>query len=154
MKSVSELNEISHGGNLILSHKVLLAAPLYLMICSASKGSSHGSENQHSKALNKETFKFWNATTYFQLLGLAQRKENGDCKSWNLFSPTFCSLFNCVQRAHQTFLQTGEVWGYQEEHFSWGQWTLLWSVCSLGGIFCPSWIIYCCTHAREQYSVT
>lgn len=118
MKSVSELSEISHGRNLILSQKVLLAAPLHLMICSASKGSSLRTENQHSKALNKETSQFSNATIYFQLLGLAQRKENGDCKSWNLFSPTFCSLFNCVQKNHQTFLQTGEVCGYQEEHFS------------------------------------
>lgn len=47
VKSISELNEISHMENLTLSHKVFLSAPLYSVICSVFKGSASRDGNLH-----------------------------------------------------------------------------------------------------------
>lgn len=104
MKSVSEFNEISHTENLTLSRKVFPFAPLYSVICSVFKGSAPRDGNPHSKALNKQAFEFSNMTTYFQLLGLAQRKENGECKIQHPRSTSYLLFLSLYLCAHKTYL--------------------------------------------------
>lgn len=103
VKSVSELNEISHRENLTPSRKVFLSAPLYSVICSVFKSSAPRDGNPHSKELNKQAFEFSNTTTYFQLLGLAQRKEKGECKIQRPragFYLLFLLLYLCANKTY------------------------------------------------------
>jgi len=51
VKTVSELDEISHIENLTLSRKEFLSAPLYPVICSVFKGSAPRDGNPHSKSV-------------------------------------------------------------------------------------------------------